>query len=135
MIRAPRSAFKTFWKPKKLYWTRARGNGDCPLLPLGCGFPSCLSQFCSYDTYGTGDNDARDHAGEFFTSSRSGGGGGGMSADDFLAFLFSGMFSRGGRGGGSFSYRGGNIFFCGGRGSRGFDFDDEYDFARERNEP
>jgi hypothetical protein len=47
--------------------------------------------FCSYDRYGTGDNDARFHAGDFFTSSRSGSGGR-MSEHDFYTFLFGDMF-------------------------------------------
>jgi DnaJ-class molecular chaperone len=76
------------------------------------------SYCCSYDKYGVGDADARGHAGEFFTSCYSGGGGG-VSERDFFSFIFR------------------NMFFHGGHGFRGYDFDDSmrYNFADVRTEP
>jgi hypothetical protein len=75
------------------------------------------SYCCSYDKYGVGDDDARGHAGEFFTSCYSGGGG--VSERDFFSFIFR------------------NMFFYGGHRFRGYDFDDSmgFDFADSRTEP
>jgi hypothetical protein len=77
--------------------------------------------WCSYDKYGTGDDDARVHAGQFFSSSRSSHGG--TSAQDFFSFMF------------------GNIFFYDRHGFRSCEFHDSmnsswnFDFADERTEP
>ena len=61
--------------------------------------------FCSYDKYGTDDDDGRGH---FYTSSHSGSGRR-MSEQDLYSFIFS------------------NMFFFGRRGFGGFDRHDDYD--------